>query len=316
MGGVGAGDRDASEGGLAMYGRLLVPLDGSRLAEVVLPMVARLAGACGSTIMLIHIIERAAHATVHGDRHLIAAAEANLYLEGLAANLRSQGLTVELHTHEAPEGDVARSIASHAVEIGTGLTVLCAHGHGGVRDLLFGTIAQQVLRVGTTPVLLVRPRADGTMPPFAPRVLLVPLDGSPEAEVAADQAAALARCLGADLRLLMVVPTQGTLAGERTAVTTLLPRAARAALELESESAGEYLAALAARLGQSGLTVSTEVARGAVPAVLGAAASAAGAGMVVLATHGRSAAQAVWTRNASAALLERPGLPVLLCRRA
>src|SRR5579864_3493459 len=121
--------------------RLLVPLDGSRLAESVLPVVERLAAA-GAIPVLLHVLERGAPATVHGERHLCAADEATAYLDDVAARLQAGGGAVELHTHEAPEGDVAGSIVAHAEEERADLIVLCTHGGGGVRDLLVGSIAQ------------------------------------------------------------------------------------------------------------------------------------------------------------------------------
>jgi nucleotide-binding universal stress UspA family protein len=298
-----------------MYRRLLVPLDGSRLAESVLPIVERLAEACGSTVVLLHIIEQGAPSTVHGDRHLTAASDATAYLSSLAERLRGMGLPVELHTHDAPEGDVASSVAHHADEIGSDLIVLCAHGRGGVRGLLFGSIAQQVLRRGGTPVLLVRP-SQHSMSAFAPRVLLVPLDATPAAEAALEPARSLARALHAALRLVMVVPTQGTVRGERVATTTLLPIAAQAALDLECEDALAYMASLEERLRQDpDLEITATVARGDVAAVLAAEAAHADVGMVVVASHGLARFQTMWTRSATANLLAKPGPPVLLIRR-
>jgi len=137
-----------------MYSRLLVPLDGSRLAESVLPVVERLATAEGAFVILLHVIERGAPVAVHGDRHLTHVTEADPYLEGLADRIRDVGISVQTHAHPAPEGDVARSIVDHSDEQQADLIVLCTHGRGKMRDLLFGRIAQQVLRRGTTPVLL------------------------------------------------------------------------------------------------------------------------------------------------------------------
>src|SRR5437868_14772089 len=152
-----------------MYRRLLVPLDGSRLAETILAVVERLAAVYRATVVLLHVIERGAPATVHGERHLRTAVEAQTYLEGLAARLSAGGIAVETHAHDVPEGDVARSIVAHAEEGGADLIALCTHGGGGLRDLLVGSIAQQVLRRGTAPVLLTRPNPSGGAAPFAPR---------------------------------------------------------------------------------------------------------------------------------------------------
>src|SRR5947209_8711567 len=126
-----------------MYSRLLVPLDGSHLAESVLPVVERLAMCAGATIVLLHVVERGAPSAVHGERHLTSVDDATPYLEELAAGLRERAHTaVEAHAHSAPEGDVAGSIVNHSGELQTDLIVLCTHGKGTMRDLLFGRIAQ------------------------------------------------------------------------------------------------------------------------------------------------------------------------------
>jgi nucleotide-binding universal stress UspA family protein len=125
-----------------MFRRLLVPLDGSGLAEVVLPLVERVANAFGASVTLLHV--------------LTGLDEADCYLERVATRPRASGITVATHTHSVPQGDVARSIVEHAGEDVTDLIVLCTHGRGSVRTRLFGSIAQQVIHRGTTPVLLLR----------------------------------------------------------------------------------------------------------------------------------------------------------------
>jgi nucleotide-binding universal stress UspA family protein len=297
-----------------MFQRLLVPLDGSRLAEAVLPVVERIAISCESAVILLHVIERGAPAAVHGEAHLTAPDEATAYLGRVAEGLRASGIAVEYHTHDVPEGDVARSIAQHATEERADLIALCTHGGGGMRDLLFGSIAQQVLRRGTSPVLLTRPAEEGTPAGFEPRTVLVPLDATAAAEAALPVAAALAWALGATLHLVMVVATQGTVRGERQASTSLLPAAARAALDLEEQDAGDYLEALAARLRTPTLPITTEVRRGNVPSALAAEAAEPGVGLIVVATHGRAGLQAVWAGSTTAQLLARTRAPVLLLR--
>lgn len=297
-----------------MYGRVLVPLDGSRLAEAVLPIVERIAAAYGATVMLLHVIERAAPATVHGERHLTTPAEATAYLHSIAERLESLGIRVEYHTHDAPEGDVARSIVQHTEEEGTDLIALCTHGRGRVRELLFGAIAQQVLRRGTTPVLLARPTEEGDAPPFAPHTVLVPLDATRAAEAALIPARDVACRLGTSLRLVMVVPTQGTVRGDRLPTATLLPMAAQAALDLEQQEALAYLDGLAATLRSPTLPVTTAVCRGDIASALATEAAEVGAGLIVVATHGRSGLQAIWTGSVTAGLLARTRAPMLLLR--
>src|SRR5437763_6212183 len=245
-----------------MNRRVLVPLDGSRLADTALVVDERLAGVYRAPVELLPVIERGGPATVHGERHLRTAVEAQTYLEGLAARLSAGGIAVETHAHDVPEGDGARSIAAHAEEGVADLIALCTHGSGGLRDLLVGSIAQQVLRRGTTPVLLTRPDPSGGAAPFAPRTVLVPLDGTAAAEGALATAQDVAGHVGAALHLVMVVATLGTVRGERQALAQALPLATRAELDLEGDDARRYLDGVADRLRARGTTVTAEVRRG------------------------------------------------------
>ena len=298
-----------------MFRCLLVPLDGSYLAEAVLPLVERFATAFGAKVMLLHVLERGAPTAVHGARHLSEPGEATAYLEDIAGRLRAAGVSVEYHTHEVREGDVARSVVSHAGEESTDLIVLCTHGSGRMRDLIFGSIAQQVLQRGSTPVLLVRPSIDGSAPAFEPRTVLVPLDSTAAAEAALEPAAELARAFGASLHLVMVVATQETIRGDRIPAATLLPSATRAALDLEHQDAAGYLEELAERLRAANLNVTIEVRRGNTASALADEAAEPGVGLVVLATHGRAGVQAIWSGSVAAGLLARTRAPVLLLRR-
>jgi len=294
--------------------RLLAPLDGSRLAEAALPVVESLAAA-GATPMLLHVRERGAPATIHGERHLRSGDEATAYLAGVAERVRAAGgAAVETHTHDVPEGDVARSIAAHAEEERADVIVLCTHGGGGVRDLLVGNIAQQVLRRGTVPVLLVRPAADGGAVPFAPRTVLVPLDGTAAAEAALAPAGDLGRALGARVHLVMVVATLQTVRGDRQPGALLLPATARALLDQQQDDAQAYLEHLAGLPRAMGLVVTTEVRRGDAATALSDEAAEPGVGLVVAATHGRAGLQAIWAGSVTARLLGRTRAPVLLLR--
>ncbi len=297
-----------------MYRRLLVPLDGSRLAETVLPVAARLGKACGATVFLLHVLERGAPAAVHGERHLRARDEAEAYLAEIASGLRAQGVSVETHAHEVPEGHVPRSIAAHADEEGADLIVLCTHGSGGVHQILFGSVAQQVLSAGNVPVLLTRPPHDGQTPAFQPLRILVPLDRSAFAEKALQPAVDLARLLDASIHLVTVVPTVSTTTGELQAVAQGLPTTTRATLDLQEEETRDYLEGVAERLRSEGVTVSTEVRRGDIPAALADEAAEPDVGLVVLATHGRAGVRAAFAGSVAARLLDRTHVPMVLLR--
>ncbi len=298
-----------------MYTRFLVPLDGSSLAETALPVVERLALVSGAQVLVLHVIERDAPTMVHGERHLTSLAEAHEYLEGVVQRLRAAGVNAIFHAHEVPQGDVAQCIVAHAEEDQADLIVLCTHGEGRVRHWLFGSIAQQVLRRGITPVLLTRPPLDGDTPAFEPQHVLVPLDATEAAEAALAPAAEIARRLHATLHLVMVVATPSTVRGERRSATSLLPNTSQVLLELERQNALEYLERLAGSLRRADLPVTTEVRRGEIAPALAEEAAEPGVGLVVLATHGKSGLQAVWAGSIAASLLARTRAPVLLLRR-
>ena len=211
------------------FAHLLAPLDGSRLAETALPATAYLARVFHSTVTLIHLIERNAPPVVHSERHLTDPAEAEAYLEEVYRRFFPAGMPVARHVHTTEVSDVARSLVGHAAELDTHLILMCTHGRGGLRDWLSGSIAQQVVALGATPVLLIRPAATGEAPAFACRVILAPLDGDPTHEEGLPVAVDLARACEAALHLVLVIPTVGSLKGEK-AVTAKLMSAFGAAI--------------------------------------------------------------------------------------
>jgi nucleotide-binding universal stress UspA family protein len=299
-----------------MFHRLLVPLDGSQLAESVLPSAARFAGAFNAQILLLHVLERNAPAAVHGERHLRTVPEATVYLQEVAAQLREQGVAVDFHAHEAPEGDVARSIVAHADEVQADLIVLCTHGSGGVPELLFGSIAQRVLHRGAAPVLLIRPGlTDSAESPLSAGRVVVPLDGTHAAEMAIEPAAEIAQCLEASLHLVMVVGTRETMKRCGLPTSGLLPSATRAALEIERLDAESYLKDVARSLWTPSLHVTAEVRGGDATSALAEEASEPGVTLVIIATRGRAGLQAVWAGSVAAQLLARTRAPILLLRR-
>jgi len=299
--------------------RVLVPLDGSRLAEASLPIVARLADLSGATIVLLHVLERRGATTVHGERHLSGPDEAAAYLAGVAARLQRQGAQgsarqTECHTHDVPVADVAESIAVHAEEHAIDMVVLSTHGESGIRDALWGSIAQQVAQRLTCPVLLVRvpPGAEPPATEFDPRTIMVPLDGTLAAEAALPHALALAGGLNASLRLVFVVPTVDTVSVEQMASATFMPGASRLVLDVAEEQAHQYLAGLTAVTSARGVRTIPEVRRGEAVTQLATDAGEHADGLVVIATHGRAGLQAIWSRSVAARLLRRTDAPILL----
>lgn len=298
-----------------MFRHLLVPLDGSGLAESVLPAAAALADRLGASVTLMHIMERGAPATIHGDRHLRDVGDAERYLEEIERRLSLRDLALARHVHEPLEGDVARAIVQHAQELHVDLIILSTHGRGGLRELVVGSIAQRVLQRGAAPIFLIHP-SGGPPPPFACRKILVPLDGTAAHEPALDAAVELARAFGARLHLVIVVPTPATLSGGTAVAGTMMPLATEALLELATEGAAEYARRQVGRLQVEGLGASAEVRRGDTATNLLEAAERAAADVIIMASHGRAGLQAFWEGSVSARVLARFNRPVLLVHAA
>jgi nucleotide-binding universal stress UspA family protein len=295
-----------------MFQHILVPLDGSRLAEAALPVAATLASKLGSSLTLVHVIEKDPPQQIHHERHLTTVPEAAAYLERVARESLPGQVKVQTHVHTAAVSDVARSIVEHTHEFQPDLIVMCPHGRPGPRDVLFGSIAQQVIATGATPVLLVQPEAPTPGDDLLCSTILVPLDTDPEHARALPIAAELARPCGASLHLMTVVPTTQTLAGHQAATARLLPGAMRAALDLDQAAAETYLEEQTKSLAPATIKVTVESARGDPATEIVRAAERARAGLIVMAVHGTLGTQAFWARSVPPKVASRTSVPVML----
>ncbi|HEY9594224.1 MAG TPA: universal stress protein [Spirochaetia bacterium] len=297
-----------------MLKHLLVPLDGSRMAESALPTAACIAARVGALVTLVHVIEKNAPSEIHEERHLVARDEAERYLSEVAARKVLEGLPVKTHVHEAAVSDVARSITQHTEELAPDLVVMTAHGRGGARRLISGSIAQQVIGLGTTPVLLLwpSPEAAATIVREDWRMILAPIDGDPAHEKGLPVAAELAEAFRCGLHLLMVTPNAGDLSGPRAAMSMLLPSATRLKLELDKAGAEAHLAERAGELRSRGIRTSVEASRGDPARAIVRAAKRVTADAVVMGTHGRAGTVAFWEGSVAARVVARARIPLLL----
>jgi nucleotide-binding universal stress UspA family protein len=135
--------------------RILVPLDGSMLAETALAAACSLAAREGATINLV----RAAEVTTlpgadTAEAQVMAIREAEEYLARVVGRLADKGIgPVETHVWYGP---AAASIVEAAVAQKIDLIVMSTHGHSGLGRLVFGSVAESVLRGTTVPILIVR----------------------------------------------------------------------------------------------------------------------------------------------------------------
>jgi nucleotide-binding universal stress UspA family protein len=295
-----------------MFKHLLVPLDGSRLAEAALPAAAYLAESLGARVTLVHAIEQRAPQEVHGEHHLADPDEAEAYLQEVAGRAFPAGVPVDWHVHTTEVSDVADSLIEHTTELGPDLIVMCTHGRGGLRSWLWGSIAQQVIARGTTPVLLIQPDSSGQTLPFTCKRLLVPLDGNPEHEQGLVVAVGLAQVCGAELHLMAVVHTLSTLPGQRAATARLLPAATSLLLDLSGEGAEELLRRKVAELEPLGLSSTVRVCRGDPATAIVRTAQEVNADLVILGTHGKAGMDAFWSGSVAPQVSSRSRAPLLL----
>jgi nucleotide-binding universal stress UspA family protein len=280
-----------------MFLNLLVPLDGSKLAESVLPVVKVLAEKLGSSISLLHVIEKRPPSSIHGDTHLQDAAGAERYLASLADRIRSWGVKVSSHVHEVPQGDVPKCIAEHAEELAQDLIVLCAHGSGGFKRFVFGTNAEQVLTHGVKPVLLIRTDQYGHAPGLGPNNIMVFMDTTPHSDRVLAACVELAAKFGSMLHLLYVVPTADSVSSEDVPGRRLSPSATRLLLEMETEKTGQSMKEQLQALRSRGIEATGSVERGEAEAAVVSAAAGNRADLVAMATRGMAGIEAFWAKD-------------------
>ena len=295
-----------------MFKHLLVPLDGSSLAETALPAAAYLARTLQASVTLLHLVEHNPPTEVHHARHLRNADEARAYLNEVRQRAFPDDAEVECHVHTTETTDVARSIVEHTGELGPDLIVMCTHGRGGPRRWLFGSNAQQVIASGKTPVLLIPPTQQQAASNFQCTRILVPLDGNPDHERGLRVAVALAQACHAAIHVVLVVPTLDKLKGEKAATGKLLPHTMTAVLDIEQENAISYLRTHLDQLQAVGLVVSAEVARGDALTAIVTAIERVRADMAALGTHGKTGMDAFWSGSLTPVIADRSPVPLLL----
>jgi nucleotide-binding universal stress UspA family protein len=140
-----------------MYHKILVPLDGSELAETALPHARLLASSTGAELVLIRVCvprfvntpgNGGAVVQESGDR-----AEAELYLQEWQSRLRANGITA---SYQVSAGNVADAISNQARVDDTDLIVMSTHGRTGTQLWAYGSVAYSMLKVAPCSVLVVR----------------------------------------------------------------------------------------------------------------------------------------------------------------
>jgi nucleotide-binding universal stress UspA family protein len=232
-----------------MFNRILVPLDGSRLAECVLPHAVTLAQAFDARLTFVQVVERISGSglsrTIDPLRWQIRKTEAQAYLNEVSARIQATGLETEEHVLE---GQAAERIVEFAHNQDVDLILLSSHGRSGLSRWNISSVGQKVIWEAHMPMMIVRAYRsvpDGTAQASYARIL-APLDGSQRAECVLPFANQLACSQEAELLLAHVVgrpevPSHTPLAREEIELIDRLTEYNR--LEVTG-----YLKELAARL--------------------------------------------------------------------
>jgi nucleotide-binding universal stress UspA family protein len=295
-----------------MPSHLLIPLDGSSLAEAALPVAETLARCLPARMTLLHLLEANPAESIHGDKHLTDPDEANAYLAELRRTKLPADLDVALHVHDSRISDVAAGIVAHQAELHPDLIVMCTHGPAGLDRIMRGSLAQQVVGLGETPLLLVRPELLPRGEPYRLGQILVALDGRPEHEGGLTWALLLARASSCQLHLLSVIPNVLSLAGKQATISRFLPGTIFKLRDIAANQLRDYLKIHLGHVRETGIFATAEVCDGKIPERIVTAANDQNADLIVMATHGKAGTQAFWDNSVAVDVQSRTVRPLLL----
>jgi nucleotide-binding universal stress UspA family protein len=267
-----------------MVKKILTALDGSKTSESVLPYLETLLASEDADVTLVRVVSGNSPEKHH---------EAYVYLNRVAAGLRAKGAVVRT---EVRRGAAAFELAELAAQEGFSLLLMCSRGKSGLKRLLLGSVAEEVLRRSTIPVMIVHPLAKAAGRMRIKRIV-VPLDGSARSASILPHVAALAKAVGA--RLLFM--------------TTVEPRAKA---EVPVEVVARNLFREQKKLHRQGIPTELSVRYGNPVEEILSFSDAQGADLVALSTHGRSGVERALYGSVTESVLREGALPLLILRTA
>lgn len=273
-----------------MLERILIPLDGSPLAEAILAQVRPFLRRNDSEVILLHVVVPPSGGLdmplpLHGPVR-----EAGEYVDARVRGLEDQGVRARGRVCVGP---AAETILGVAKEERATLIAMSTHGRSGISRWVFGSVAEKVVRSSPVPVMVMRaartPQVDTPL-----RNLLVPIDGSERSLAAVPSAKELARLFGARVALLHVIEE-----GEGFLPPPEVERALNAAVE---------------DLGEAGVKVTTLLRRGDPATEILDVCGWHAADLIVMSTHGRSGFSRLFFGSVAEKVLRASPVPVLAMR--
>jgi len=300
-----------------MAAQILVPLDGSALAEQALPCAVTLARGLPADMVLFRAVSipvdldeilKDVPRNVEAQMEQLEAVASD-YLDHVASRLRE--IPVEVRA-VVKWGPAAEAIVDYAAQMDVQKIVMSTHGYSGISRWRHGSVAERVLQSASAPVILIH--AGEKKPGDAQEArtcqrILVPLDGSPVAEQVLPAATSVAQGLDAEMVIFRVPIAH--VAGA-FAVEWYMPL--EGTLETANQIAKDYLNRMAEHMRARGIRVTTAMQMGAVANAIIEYAEANQIDLIAMCTHGRTGL-ARWTLGSVAdRVLRASHIPLLLVR--
>jgi nucleotide-binding universal stress UspA family protein len=311
--------KSSRSGAGGTYRSILVPLDGSTLSEQALPLAVAIAERARANLRLVMVYQLPAVPLSAKGRQLYVSLELEArkaqraYLKAFTDQLKEQSSSLAV-TSTTLTGPVADTLREYIHESRTDLVVMTSRGHGGLKRLWLGSVADAMIRQSSAPVLLVRPEENPSPRPILENLvqILVPLDRSAQAEAILDAARKLASLAGAELWLVEVVhplaaplESQGTQPSKFDVELTVL----------RQKEAADYLSGIAEECLKAGVAATFSARLGAsVADTILELAEFPKVGMIALATSGRGGVKRLALGSVADKLVRAAPRPVLVYR--
>jgi nucleotide-binding universal stress UspA family protein len=287
-----------------MYSKILVPLDGSRFSEQILPYARCFADAYGSPVELLRITDPDIRPPFWPPE------SSDAYLKKI----------VDKYFADAAPASIAEDVGAPAAVIvdrakldPSCLIAMATHGMSGARRWLLGSVTSKVVQTAANPLLLIRP-SDGAelSTPIRPSRIFVPLDGSGLAEKTLPHAVALAKRLNLEIHLMRVYSLPADAYVVADGVIAQGPEPYREELEKEAET---YLAGKVAEIRAAGVErVVAIVAQGNAADEISDLARKTPNSLIAMSTHGRSGIGRWMLGSVAEKVIQIAPVPVLLVR--
>ncbi len=280
---------------MAPFRNILVPLDGSELAEKALEPANQVAMAMAQygneprpvRLTLLRVLSPmallAADPYLYDEMMRMSGDEAQAYLNLVASTMTASDVVIET---KIVNGSSAEAIVQYAEGAGIDLIVMSSHGRTGSRRWVYGSVAEKVMHHAPCATAIIRAHVEVSM--FQNRKILVPLDGSELAERALGPALALARAVNSNVYLLRVVAA-GEPMPESMRPTGEQVEAAFTATDLEEKGEAEaYLQSVFSKFENTRLFFDVQTTSGDVADTIVTYADDNHIDLIVISSHGRS----------------------------